>query len=70
MDVVALVSRDQVQFTDQGLLSLTHWTLVGAYIVPGERNDTHRCRAPQRRGVVRDGPLRRLLAECGYVMPP
>ncbi|MFT6139862.1 MAG: rhombotail lipoprotein [Psychromonas sp.] len=40
IDVIALVSYDQVQFTDQGLLSLTYWTLVGAYIVSGEKNDT------------------------------
>jgi rhombotail lipoprotein len=41
VDVMALVSYDQIQFTDQGLLSLTYWTIVGAYIVPGEKNDTH-----------------------------
>lgn len=41
IDVVALVSYDQAQFTDEGLLSLTYWTLVGAYVVSGERNDTH-----------------------------
>lgn len=41
VDVVALVSYDQIQFTDQGLLGLTYWTIVGAYIVPGEKNDTH-----------------------------
>jgi len=40
IDVIALVSFDQVQFTDEGLLSLTYWTLVGAYIVSGEKNDT------------------------------
>ena len=40
IDVIALVSYDQVQFTDQGLWSLTYWTLVGAYIVSGEKNDT------------------------------
>jgi rhombotail lipoprotein len=40
VDVIALVSYDQVQFTDEGLLSLTYWTLVGAYIVSGEKNDT------------------------------
>jgi len=40
IDVIALVSYDQVQFTDEGLLSLTYWTLVGAYIVKGEKNDT------------------------------
>ncbi len=41
VDVMALVSYDQVQFTDEGLLSLTYWTLVGAYVIPGEKNDTH-----------------------------
>ena len=40
VDVVALISYDQVQFTDQGLLGLTYWTIVGAYVVPGEKNDT------------------------------
>ncbi len=41
IDVIALVSYDQVQFTDQGVLSLTYWTIVGAYIIPAEKNDTH-----------------------------
>jgi rhombotail lipoprotein len=41
VDVIALVSYDQVQFTDQGVFSLAYWTIVGAYIVPGEKNDTH-----------------------------
>jgi len=40
IDVIALVSYDQVQFTDEGLLSLTYWTIVGAYVVSGEKNDT------------------------------
>lgn len=40
IDVIALVSFDQVQFTDEGLLSLTYWTLVGAYVFSGEKNDT------------------------------
>ena len=40
VDVVALISYDQVQFTDEGLLSLTYWTIVGAYVVQGEKNDT------------------------------
>lgn len=39
-DVIALVSYDQVQFTDEGLLSLTYWTLIGGYFVAGEKNDT------------------------------
>ncbi len=40
IDVIALVSYDQVQFTDEGFLSLTYWTLVGAYVFSGEKNDT------------------------------
>jgi len=40
VDAIALLSYDQVQFTDEGLLSLTYWTLVGAYVVRGEKNDT------------------------------
>ena len=41
IDVIALLSYDQTQFTDEGLASITYWTLVGAYIIPGEKNDTH-----------------------------
>lgn len=41
LDVLALVSYDQHRFTDEGLASLAYWTLVGAYVVPGERNTTH-----------------------------
>jgi rhombotail lipoprotein len=40
VDVMALLSYDQIQFTDQGLLSLTYWTIIGGYIVQGEKNDT------------------------------
>ena len=40
VDVMVLLSYDQVQYTDEGLLSLTYWTIVGAYIFPGEKNDT------------------------------
>jgi len=40
VDVIALVAYDQVQFTDQNLLSLAYWTVVGAYVVKGEHNDT------------------------------
>ncbi len=41
IDVMVLVSYDQTQFTDGGVASIAYWTLVGAYIVPGEKNDTH-----------------------------
>lgn len=40
VDVIALLSYDQVQYTDEGLVSLTYWTIVGAYIFKGEKNDT------------------------------
>ncbi len=41
VDVIALISYDQTQFTDEGLASITYWTLIGAYVIPGEKNDTH-----------------------------
>ena len=41
IDVIALLSYDQTQFTDEGFTSITYWTLIGAYIIPGEKNDTH-----------------------------
>lgn len=40
VDVVALVSYDQVQNTDEGALSLLYLTIVGAYTIPAEKNTT------------------------------
>jgi rhombotail lipoprotein len=40
LDVIALVSYDQVQFTHEGFLSLAYWTIVGAWVIEGEKNDT------------------------------
>ncbi len=40
VDVIVLVAYDQVQFTDENFLSLAYWTIVGAYVVQGEKNDT------------------------------
>lgn len=40
VDVVALLSYDQVQFTAQRRTSLAYWTIVGAYVVEGNQNDT------------------------------
>ncbi|MFL5579416.1 MAG: rhombotarget lipoprotein [Gemmatimonadaceae bacterium] len=40
LDVVALVSFDQVQFTDTRRSAITYLTIVGAYVVNGEKNDT------------------------------
>ena len=41
IDVVTLISYDQTQFTDEGLASISYWTLIGAYIIKGEKNATH-----------------------------
>ena len=41
IETVALVSYDQTQFTDEGVASLMYWTIVGAYLVSAEKNDTH-----------------------------
>lgn len=40
VDVVALLSVDQVQFSSPRWYAWTYWTLVGAYIVKGDANDT------------------------------
>lgn len=40
VDVVVLVAYDQVQFTNENFLSLSYWTIVGAYIFQGNKNDT------------------------------
>jgi len=57
VDIIALLSYDQVQFTDEGKLSLTYWTIVGAYVVPGEKNDTQ----TMLDAVVYDIPSRKML---------
>jgi rhombotail lipoprotein len=41
IDVIALVSYDQVQFTDDSKLSLSYLTLVGAYLINGQKNDSN-----------------------------
>ncbi|GHG67646.1 rhombotarget lipoprotein [Alishewanella longhuensis] len=40
IDVIALVSFDQVQFSDESTAALSYWTLVGAYLISGQKNDT------------------------------
>lgn len=40
IDVMVLLSYDQIQYTDEGMVSLMYWTIVGAYIFNGEKNDT------------------------------
>ena len=40
IDAIALLSYDQIQFTDEGAASFLYWTIIGAYIIPGEKNTT------------------------------
>lgn len=41
IDLMALVSYEQREFDEQNKASLTYWTIVGAYLVPGDDTDTH-----------------------------
>lgn len=56
-DVVALVAFDQVQFTNENFLSLAYWTIVGAYVFEGSKNDTQTL----MEAAVYDIPSRHLL---------
>lgn len=40
IETIALVSYDQAQFTDEGMASVLYWTIVGAYVIPAEKNST------------------------------
>lgn len=57
VDVIALVSYDQAQNTADTAWSLAYWTIVGAYVVPAQKNDTHTL----MEAVVYDIPSRSLL---------
>ncbi|NTV11259.1 MAG: rhombotarget lipoprotein [Zoogloea sp.] len=39
VEVVALLSYDQIQFNDSNALSVLYWTIVGAYIIRGDQYD-------------------------------
>lgn len=41
VDVVALLSYDQTQFSEPNNFSVMYWTIIGAYMVPGDRYDIH-----------------------------
>ena len=41
VDVITLLSYDQVQFKDNNRLSLLYWTLIGAYLVNGDQYDVN-----------------------------
>lgn len=40
VEVMALVSVDQIQYTDPKWYSFTYLSIVGAYVLPGDANDT------------------------------
>lgn len=39
VEVVALLSYDQVQFNDSNALSVLYWTIIGAYVIRGDQYD-------------------------------
>ncbi|MBS0355595.1 MAG: rhombotarget lipoprotein [Proteobacteria bacterium] len=41
VDVVVLLSYDQIQFTDTNRLSLLYWTIVGSYLINGNQYDVN-----------------------------
>lgn len=41
VEVVALLSYDQIQFNDSNALSVLYWTIIGAYLVHGDQYDIH-----------------------------
>lgn len=57
IDVVVLLAYDQVQSTTETEAALAYWTIVGAYIVPAQRNATNTL----MEAVVYDIPSRSLL---------
>jgi rhombotail lipoprotein len=40
VDIIALLSVDQIQFSTPRWYAWTYWTLVGAYMIKGDKNDT------------------------------
>ena len=39
VEVVALLSYDQIQFNDSNALSVLYWTIIGAYLIEGDKFD-------------------------------
>jgi rhombotail lipoprotein len=57
VDVIALIAYDQAQSSDDTEASLAYWTIVGSYLIEGQRNSTHTL----MEAVVYDIPSRSLL---------
>lgn len=41
LDVIALIAYDQTQSSRETEAGLAYWTIIGAYLVPAQRNSTH-----------------------------
>lgn len=41
VDVVCLLSYDQVQYAESNSASVLYWTIIGAYVIPATRYSTH-----------------------------
>jgi len=41
LEAIALLSYDQIQFSEPNKLSMAYWTGIGAYLVPGDQYDIH-----------------------------
>lgn len=41
LEVIALLSYDQIQFSEPNKLSMMYWTGIGVYLVPGDQYDIH-----------------------------
>lgn len=41
IDVIALIAYDQAQNSHDTEAAIAYWTIVGAYVVPAQRNSTH-----------------------------
>ncbi len=57
IDVVVLIAYDQAQITNDTAWTLAYWTIIGAYVVPAQKNDTFTL----MEAVVYDIPSRKLL---------
>lgn len=57
IDLMVLISYDQFQFSETGRSSWAYWTLIGAYVVKGEKNETR----TMMDAVVYDIPSRAML---------
>ncbi|HYF56890.1 MAG TPA: rhombotarget lipoprotein [Salinarimonas sp.] len=41
IDVAVLIAYDQAQVTNDTAWTFAYWTIIGAYVVPAQKNDTH-----------------------------